>query len=143
MMPLKKVMGLAALITVLSAGTAFAAVATGGVNVRTGPGVGYSILDTLSPGEHVAVTDESGGWCRINHPGPDGWVSCSYLTSDVRSYGDRYPRDSYVGRYYRDGGYDRYYRDGSPDGYDGYDGSYGDGSDYGPYDGGIDGYLDY
>ena len=51
---------LGAVITALTAGAAFAAVATSSVNVRTGPSTSYRVLDTLYPGEHVAVTDRSG-----------------------------------------------------------------------------------
>ena len=70
---------LGAVITAVSAGAAFAAVATSSVNVRTGPGTSYGVLDQLYPGEHVAVTDRAGGWCEVSRPGPNGWVSCSYL----------------------------------------------------------------
>lgn len=70
---------LGAVITAITAGAAFAAVATSSVNVRSGPGTGYSILDQLYAGEHVAVTDRAGGWCEVARPGPNGWVSCAYL----------------------------------------------------------------
>jgi uncharacterized protein YraI len=70
-----------AVITVVTAGAALAAVATTSVNVRTGPGTSYGILDQLSPGDRVAVTDQAGGWCEVSRPGPNGWVSCAYLTS--------------------------------------------------------------
>ncbi len=59
-----------------------AAVATGSVNVRTGPGTGYGVVDVLRPGEVVDVTRQSGGWCYVVKSGPDGWVSCRYLTDD-------------------------------------------------------------
>ena len=75
-----KTIGLSAAVTVLSAGSAFAAVATTAVNVRSGPGTGYGVIDTLAPGEYVRIRDESGGWCAVSRPGPDGWVSCAYLT---------------------------------------------------------------
>ena len=62
---------------------AMAAPATSNValNVRTGPGTSFNVIDTLLPGEQVDVTEcVSNGWCRIEHPGPDGWVSSNYLT---------------------------------------------------------------
>lgn len=59
-----------------------AAVATGSVNVRSGPGIGYSVLDVLRTGQVVDVTRQSGGWCYVVKSGPDGWVSCRYLTND-------------------------------------------------------------
>ena len=64
-----------------AAGFATEAVATGAVNVRTGPGPGYTKVDVLSPGEIVDVLECTPGWCRIVHPGPDGWVSRSYLAN--------------------------------------------------------------
>jgi uncharacterized protein YraI len=62
---------------------AIAAVATGSVNVRTGPGTGYSVIDTLTAGESVDVDRcASNGWCYVIKSGPDGWVSSRYLTDD-------------------------------------------------------------
>ncbi len=62
---------------------AMAAPATSNVslNVRTGPGTSFRVVDTLYPGERVEVKEcVSNGWCRIEHVGPDGWVSARYLT---------------------------------------------------------------
>ncbi len=69
-------------ILVLSAGSALAvsAHATGNVNVRTGPGTGYNRVDTLHSGENVNVRQCQGGWCYVEHSGPDGWVSANYLS---------------------------------------------------------------
>ena len=75
-----KALGLAAAIAVVSAGSAFAAVAMAPVNVRTGPGLGYHVVDTLYPGEYVSVVDRSGRWCAVRKLGPDGWVVCAYLS---------------------------------------------------------------
>lgn len=95
---LAKAVGIGTIIAALTAGTAFAAVATGSVNVRSGPGTSYRVLDTLRPGQQVDIVDRSGGWCEVRKSGPDGWVSCNYLAND------RYSRDRY--------GRDRSYRDG-------------------------------
>jgi uncharacterized protein YraI len=67
---------------VLGAGSALAspAYATGSVNVRTGPSVGYHRVDTLHRGESVNVTQCQRGWCYVRHNGPDGWVSANYLS---------------------------------------------------------------
>ena len=59
-----------------------AAVATGSVNVRNGPGTGYAVVDVLRTGQVVDVTRQSGGWCYVVKSGPDGWVSCRYLAGD-------------------------------------------------------------
>ena len=72
----------AAAIVLLSTAAAFAqpGVATGAVNVRTGPGTGYSKVGTLSAGEPVDVKDCQGSWCFVDrHAGTDGWVSANYL----------------------------------------------------------------
>jgi hypothetical protein len=80
----KKLMagGLAALALLATTATAFAApaYATGNVNVRSGPGTGYSRVDTLRRGEQVDVLECRGSWCFIEKRGPDGWVSANYLS---------------------------------------------------------------
>lgn len=86
--------GLGGVVVALSAGAAFAAIATSSVNVRTGPSTSYRVVDTLRPGEYVNVTGRSGGWCEVSKSGPNGWVSCNYLADA----GSRYYRD------YRDDG---------------------------------------
>ena len=87
---LLKAAGLGIVVTALGAGAAFAAVATSSVNVRTGPGTGYGVIDTLRPGEFVDITGTAGGWCEVSKSGPDGWVSCAYLSGDRMNTYDRY-----------------------------------------------------
>ncbi|MBY4894964.1 SH3 domain-containing protein [Rhodobacteraceae bacterium N5(2021)] len=73
-----------ATLTIASATAAVAenAVATTHLNVRSGPGTGFSVVDTLTPGEVVDMTEcQPNGWCYVTHSGPDGWVSSSYLTA--------------------------------------------------------------
>lgn len=117
-----KVAGIGAALIVFSAGAAFAATATASVNVRTGPGTQYSAVDTLRAGERVSVIDRSGGWCEVNKSGPNGWVSCRYLTSD-NSYNARPEVTIQFGfgterpRYDRRDRYDRYDRDDRDDGH--------------------------
>ena len=113
---LVKVAGLGAAVTILTAGAALAAVATGSVNVRSGPGTGYQVLDQLYAGEHVSVVDHAGGWCGISRAGADGWVSCAYLAGGRGPEPGRYARAQLPGRYYAPG---RFYSD-YPDGYDAY-----------------------
>ena len=62
--------------------------ATASVNVRSGPGTQYRVVDTLYPGETVNIEScRSNGWCLVEHSGPDGWVSARYLSNDGRDYG--------------------------------------------------------
>lgn len=87
--------GLAAIALLATAGSAFAApaYATGNVNVRSGPGTHYGIVDALRRGEQVDVIQCRGNWCYVEKRGPDGWVSANYLTSGRAGHGwDNGPR---------------------------------------------------
>ena len=54
---------------------------SGGLNVRTGPGTGFSILTSLPKGTAVAVTGEKNGWRQVEYAaGKYGWCSAAYLT---------------------------------------------------------------
>ena len=67
---------------IFTAGTAFAVEATAksGVNVRTGPGKDFGIVDQLTAGEVVTITEcAPSNFCFVQHDGPDGWVSASFL----------------------------------------------------------------
>jgi len=83
--PLKILSALAAAALLqFSGGAAMAeeAVATTSLNVRSGPGTGFSVVDTLAAGEVVDMTEcQPSGWCYITHAGPSGWVSSTYLTA--------------------------------------------------------------
>jgi uncharacterized protein YraI len=63
-------------------GSAYAqeAEATTSLNVRSGPGTGYGVVDVLRPGQNVTISRQAGGWCHLVKSGPDGWASCRYLT---------------------------------------------------------------
>lgn len=66
----------------MSAMAAFAVQATATVelNVRTGPGTNFGVIDTLAYGEHVNTTEcVNSGWCYIEQAEQNGWVSSSYL----------------------------------------------------------------
>ena len=100
-MNLKKIamtIGLALLALGATVASAYAATAyaTGSVNVRSGPGTGYHIVDRLHRGEMVDVQDCRGSWCRVSKPGPDGWVSANYLTAGRDRYDDDYFYDDDV-----------------------------------------------
>jgi uncharacterized protein YraI len=92
---LTKALGLGVVVAALSAGAAFAEVATASANVRSGPGLGFHPVDRLHAGEFVRVTDQDGRWCEISHRGPDGWVSCGLLASGSIHRYDRYDGGRY------------------------------------------------
>jgi hypothetical protein len=62
---------------------AFAApgVITSNVNVRSGPGTNFGVIDVAARGTQVDVQSCQGSWCYVVKPGPDGWVSASYLSA--------------------------------------------------------------
>ncbi len=55
-------------------------VTTGYLNLRSGPGTGYSILLTLSKGQQVTVLDDSSAWAKVRtSSGKVGYCDKSYL----------------------------------------------------------------
>ncbi|MBU1175176.1 MAG: SH3 domain-containing protein [Alphaproteobacteria bacterium] len=64
-----------------SAPSGTARIATSPVNVRTGPGTTFSVVDRLDRDEQVELAHCSadGTWCYVSHDGPDGWVAASFL----------------------------------------------------------------
>jgi uncharacterized protein YraI len=79
-----KVLAIAAAAVLLSGSAVFAATATSSVNVRSGPGLHFRIVDRLHRGESVNITGERRGWCRVSKRGPDGWVLCQFLAEGPR-----------------------------------------------------------
>lgn len=76
-------------LSLAQSAVALDATATRAVNVRSGPGVGYSKVDVLSSGEEVNITECQGRWCYVEHSGPDGWVSGGYLQADEATTPDQ------------------------------------------------------
>jgi uncharacterized protein YraI len=71
-------------------------------NVRSGPGLGYRVVDVLKTGEYVIVKDCGANWCLIGHIGNDGYVSRSLIYNPY--YGSRHyyqfaPKHPQPGRY--------------------------------------------
>ncbi|WP_052952335.1 SH3 domain-containing protein [Devosia epidermidihirudinis] len=54
---------------------------TSNVNVRSGPGTNYGVVDTARRGEVVDVQQCQGSWCYITRRNGVGWVSASYLAA--------------------------------------------------------------
>lgn len=67
----------AALVFLPAVASAAPAVATASVNVRSGPGTSFRVIDTLRPGESVDVGGCRSGWCYLTDE--KGYVSSSYL----------------------------------------------------------------
>jgi len=72
---------LAAVIACTVGGAALSqSFATGDVNFRTGPGVGFSRIATIPRGAPVALNGcVPAGWCNVTYGYADGWVSARYL----------------------------------------------------------------
>lgn len=70
-----------AVVVFLPAAYAAPGVVTGNVNVRSGPGTNYGVVDVVARGQQVDVQQCQGSWCYIAKPGPDGWVSASFLSA--------------------------------------------------------------
>lgn len=62
-----------------AAALAASAVATDNVNVRSGPGSSYGVVDNLRRGERVEIDQCRGSWCLVYNNGTEGWVAASYL----------------------------------------------------------------
>jgi hypothetical protein len=71
---------MAAALVLAAMGSAAAApgVATGGVNLRTGPGTGYARIATIPAGARVEVL-RCAAWCEVIHAGRRGWASARYI----------------------------------------------------------------
>lgn len=78
--PIKALLASSALVFSATAATAATATATTSVNVRSGPGVQYEVVDTLPPGEVVNLIGCDGDWCEISM-GRDGsgFAAADYL----------------------------------------------------------------
>ena len=66
---------------------------TSSLNMRTGPGTSYSIIDTLAVGTSIEITglykNSSGGyWYRIKYNGTTGYVDSGYVTPASYRYDD-------------------------------------------------------
>jgi uncharacterized protein YraI len=67
------------LLLVAGATAANAAVVTGDLNLRSGPGTGYRVIDTMPAGSYVDVVGCTGSWCQVQFGGMTGYASASYL----------------------------------------------------------------
>lgn len=84
-----------AVVVFLPAAQAAPGTITTNVNVRSGPGTNYAVVDTARRGQQVDVQRCEGSWCYITKPGPDGWVSASYLNAGGRPVNPAQPGISF------------------------------------------------
>jgi uncharacterized protein YraI len=95
-LPLLAAAVIAALGFATAAAQAAPAYASSTVNVRSGAGTGYAVIDVLRPGQRVDVDYCRGTWCYVSKSGPDGWVSARYLSADRYDDDDFYDDDFYI-----------------------------------------------
>ncbi|MGH6664316.1 MAG: SH3 domain-containing protein [Pseudolabrys sp.] len=79
----------------LSAGAASAAVVTGDVNLRSGPGTAYNVIDTMPAGARVAVLSCSGSWCEVDWGGEQGYASHNFIAGATVEQGYYNPGYTY------------------------------------------------
>ncbi|GLQ08641.1 hypothetical protein GCM10007913_05730 [Devosia yakushimensis] len=84
-------LAVAAVVVFLPAAQAAPGTVTTNVNVRSGPGTNYAVVDVVRAGTQVDVQRCQGSWCYIAKAGPDGWVSASYLTAGGRPVNPNQP----------------------------------------------------
>lgn len=63
-------------------GASNAAVTGGNINVRTGPGTGYSRVAIVGTGKRVSILCEENGWYKIGFDGKTGYILSAYLVPD-------------------------------------------------------------
>ncbi len=78
------------LVACMLGGTALAAVddsvATGSVNVRSGPGTSYEKLGQLSKNQSISIEAVNEDWGQITYQGVKGFVSLSYVRLEKAEY---------------------------------------------------------
>ena len=83
--PIVILSGTLAAIAIFATSPAFAepAYATRNVNVRSGPGLTYEVVDQLIADEPVekGICNSDKTWCYVRHEGDNGWVAAVFLTS--------------------------------------------------------------
>lgn len=75
-------------INIVSENTAKVATNSGNLNVRSGAGKSYPVVDTISKGENVVLLSSNGYWARVLYNGNKiGCVSADYLSANKVSRG--------------------------------------------------------
>src|SRR5579875_1508641 len=82
-----KLLTLAAGLLLVSAGAASASPGrtTTDLNLRSGPGTSYSVIDTMPAGAPVDIRGCSGSWCRVAYGGTVGYAAANLLAGTSRT----------------------------------------------------------
>lgn len=56
---------------------------TSNLNLRTGPGTGYTVILVIPKGASVNVVSISSGWAKVVYSGRTGYVSATYLSTSI------------------------------------------------------------
>jgi uncharacterized protein YraI len=80
-------------LLLMSAGAAAAApaVVSENLNLRSGPGSGYRVLDVLPAGSSVHVLGCGRYWCRVSSAEGAGYASSAYLDMGAGAYAEALP----------------------------------------------------
>lgn len=74
-------------ITAVSDSTVSVATESGNLNVRSGAGKSYSVIDSVTKGENLIVLSSNGYWARVLYDGNEiGCVSTAYLSENRSNY---------------------------------------------------------
>lgn len=65
-----------------SSGAGYTVSAKSGLNIRSGPGTGYSKMGAFAYGAAVSVEEISGGWAKISYGGKTAYIAAEYLQED-------------------------------------------------------------
>ena len=59
-------------------------ITTGVLNVRSGPGTGYNVVQTVKRGEVFTIVEKSGDWGKLKSGA--GWINLNFTKSQFNSY---------------------------------------------------------
>ena len=68
-------------------GEAYTVSADTALNVRSGPGMSYGVVNWLAHGDEVSVLSIDGGWAKISLNGQEAYVSAAYIEPKTDSAG--------------------------------------------------------
>ena len=77
----------------VSADAKILTVSVDGLNVRSGPGRTYPVVELVRKTEQFEILNEKNGWYRINVEGTIGWVSGKAVKVEEISRGGAAPKD--------------------------------------------------